>query len=788
MDALHPAAAPEEFLAHAERLRALARRLVKDDARADDLLQETWLEAQRRPRASIGNLGSWLAGVVRNLAREERRGEGRRARRETAVARGEGLPSTADVVLRIEGFRDVAREVQTLAEPYRTTIVRLYFDGLTAEELAAREGVASATIRSRHLRALQELRKRLDDRPGGRAAWVALLLPELGERARSAPSTALPWVLGALVLVSTALLVWQPWTPAATPSGAMESARAAAGEHAPRAASATEPAPQRSVAATTELAPTFPLDLVLVDARTRAPLPAFALVATDDAGGSERLVSDEHGRVRGARAFAPGELALRLLDEPRLAAWRERRLPDRNLAWIVPWTHARAKTPLELPLDVGPTFELALTGAAPADVEALVCRLVASSPDAAVRESRAPVRNGPRGAWVRFASEARALAGPAPWRFEARTEFAVATTSVDALDGGGRLELAFEPRGVLVVELVDEDGAHVAGRVDLSGASASDLAEPAWSAPGVARFSGLAPGAWSVLAREFVHADARAEVEVVPGEVRALRIVLARRPSAGDVAGEVRFEARYDAHVVVELARRDAPELVRRVELEADSERATNFPFAFRGLPDGEYVVRASAPGLHRWRENDVVARPGATGLVLGAGAPAPSRPLVLRAFDAESGAPLEHFQARVDVDPITPGNRRTTRKSSILVGGVPIGAHVEWTIVAEGYVPALGDERAFEDEGDHGVVRARLQRGFGRRVLVLDARGAPLAHARVTAEPDLAAETDAEGVAWFRGAAVPRTIVLEHGATRVERDVRGLESDGLATWTARLP
>ncbi|MBK7877091.1 MAG: hypothetical protein IPJ77_15315 [Planctomycetes bacterium] len=126
MDAQNPAATPEEFLAHAERLRALARRLVKDNASADDLVQETWLEAQRRPHSSIGNLGSWLAGVLRNLAREERRGSGRRARRETDAARADELPSTADVVLRIEGFRDVAREVQSLAEPYRTTIVRLY--------------------------------------------------------------------------------------------------------------------------------------------------------------------------------------------------------------------------------------------------------------------------------------------------------------------------------------------------------------------------------------------------------------------------------------------------------------------------------------------------------------------------------------------------------------------------------------------------------------------------------------------------------------------------------------
>lgn len=791
MDAEAHPASPEEFLAHAERLRALARRLVHDDARADDLVQEAWLEAQRRPRASIGNLGSWLAGVLRNLAREERRGSARRTRREGASARQEALPSTADVVERIEGFRDVAREVQTLAEPYRTTIVRLYFDGLTAEELAAREGVPSATIRSRHLRALQELRRRLDERPGGRAAWVALLLPELGEHTPATSLRLLPWFLGVLLVALGAFVAWKTTLQSPTAPDVDLATRAQSTRpDAPRADTPPADEPRDRSAATTEDG-AFPVDLVLVDARTRAPVADFALVVSDDAGAREELVSDELGRVRGAHAFAPGELALRLVDEPRLAAWRERRMADRNLPWIVNESHARGAGPRELALDVGPTFELGLSGAVPPDFDALVARLFASSPDAPVPESRAPIRRGPRGAWVRFSNEARALAGPAPWRFELQSDFAGASVDVASLEGGARLALVFEPRAALDVELVDEDGAPLFASVESVDAH-GDRRALALTARGRGSIGGLAVGPCTLVARELAHAPARATLDLVAGQCARTRLVLARRAVAGSIAGELRVDGRLVQSASIVLAPRDAPELARRVEFTTDASGAKErVPFAFDGLPDGEYVLRARVPGVHRWSANGLVVRPGASGLLLLADAASPARDLVLRAFDAETGAPIVHVQARVDVDANLPtgtlGDPRSTRRSAILVARVPLGAAIAWTIASEGYVPAFGDERAFEDEGDHRVVRAKLARGFGRRVVVLDTEGHPVARARVAATAQGAAETDAGGVAWITAPATPRTLTIEHAGLRREVDVRTLESDGLATWTVRL-
>src|SRR5262249_58694164 len=76
---------PEELLGHAAWLRRLALSLVGPAGGADDLVQDTWLAALRRPPARPGPLRPWLAEVLRNLVRMRRRASAVRAEH-----RGEG--------------------------------------------------------------------------------------------------------------------------------------------------------------------------------------------------------------------------------------------------------------------------------------------------------------------------------------------------------------------------------------------------------------------------------------------------------------------------------------------------------------------------------------------------------------------------------------------------------------------------------------------------------------------------------------------------------------------------
>lgn len=192
----------EELLAHGGWLRSLAAKLVRDEARADDLVQEAWLAVLERPGPSPRHLRRWLGGVLRNKSRLEQRGEERRRARERRAATTEvAAPSAADLVEAAERQRLLAGAVLELEEPFRSTLLQRYFGGLSSRTIARREGVPEATVRSRLKRALDRLRAELDDRHGGdRRAWCLSLL----SLARTAP-TSLP--AGAFVALSAASLL-----------------------------------------------------------------------------------------------------------------------------------------------------------------------------------------------------------------------------------------------------------------------------------------------------------------------------------------------------------------------------------------------------------------------------------------------------------------------------------------------------------------------------------------------------------------------------------------------------
>lgn len=169
---------PEQLLVHAPFVRALARALVRDDAAADDLAQESLLAALTRP-PHHGSLRAWLVGVVRNLARRTKRGDERRRARESTVALNPPPPPSTprETAERLELFGRLVAAVQRLDEPYRATIVRRFFDGASAQEIASEQAIPVDTVRTRIRRGLERLRVLLDESAGGRAAWSALLAP-----------------------------------------------------------------------------------------------------------------------------------------------------------------------------------------------------------------------------------------------------------------------------------------------------------------------------------------------------------------------------------------------------------------------------------------------------------------------------------------------------------------------------------------------------------------------------------------------------------------------------------
>ncbi|MBI4601811.1 MAG: sigma-70 family RNA polymerase sigma factor [Planctomycetes bacterium] len=177
----------DQLLQHSAWLQALARRLVSDDARAEDLVQETYLAAAQRPPRRAPR--AWLRAVAGNLARRLYRDDIRRRRREEVAARPEAVHATAEeLVERVEVQRRIVDAVLGLEEPQRSAILLRFYEGLSAAEIARRQGAPVTTVRSRLQSAMETLRGRLDRlHAGDRRAWLAILAPLA---AASAPLSA----------------------------------------------------------------------------------------------------------------------------------------------------------------------------------------------------------------------------------------------------------------------------------------------------------------------------------------------------------------------------------------------------------------------------------------------------------------------------------------------------------------------------------------------------------------------------------------------------------------------
>ena len=156
-------------------MRRLAQALLKDAAIADDVAQDAWLAAAGKAPVDRP-VRPWLSRVVRNVVRMRARSARRRAAYEAAVDLGADVPQPDAIVARIEAQRLLAGEVLALDEPYRSTVLLHYFEGLTSAEIARRLGIPGVTVRRRLQIALDRLRAQLDQGHGNdRKAWIASL-------------------------------------------------------------------------------------------------------------------------------------------------------------------------------------------------------------------------------------------------------------------------------------------------------------------------------------------------------------------------------------------------------------------------------------------------------------------------------------------------------------------------------------------------------------------------------------------------------------------------------------
>lgn len=150
--------------AHGTALHRYVARMTDDDARAQDVVQETLLRAWSHPEVlerPEGSVRAWLFTVARRLVVDDLR----RAhhRRELASAR---LPEhgEADATQAVLDGWLVADALVALSPEHRAVVVGAYYRGRSVAEMAAEQGVPPGTVKSRMHYALRALRLALQEK------------------------------------------------------------------------------------------------------------------------------------------------------------------------------------------------------------------------------------------------------------------------------------------------------------------------------------------------------------------------------------------------------------------------------------------------------------------------------------------------------------------------------------------------------------------------------------------------------------------------------------------------
>jgi RNA polymerase sigma factor (sigma-70 family) len=207
-----PPNSTDAVLENLDWVRNLARALLKDEAAAEDLVQDTWL----RVRSSTASRGAppsgaagrrWLGRVMRNLAMEQWRSGSRRQRRERAAARPEAAPTDAELDEASEVRQRLALWVSELPQPYRRVALLRWMEGMTAAEIAKGEDRPIATVRSQLARARSLLRERAKREERGGAAALLAVAAGFPRESFTAAAAATPIPLAGWILMKATVVV-----------------------------------------------------------------------------------------------------------------------------------------------------------------------------------------------------------------------------------------------------------------------------------------------------------------------------------------------------------------------------------------------------------------------------------------------------------------------------------------------------------------------------------------------------------------------------------------------------
>jgi RNA polymerase sigma-70 factor (ECF subfamily) len=161
---------------HNQSLYRAARSILKDDAEAEDVVQDTYVHAYQGMGSFRGDakLSTWLTRIAVN----EALGRARKRRRRAEIINLTDLPEQSDkaaessmdqispeqpesAALRSEVRRLIEGKIDDLPDAFRSVFVLRALEEMSVEEAADCLGIPPATVRTRYFRAKGLLREAL---------------------------------------------------------------------------------------------------------------------------------------------------------------------------------------------------------------------------------------------------------------------------------------------------------------------------------------------------------------------------------------------------------------------------------------------------------------------------------------------------------------------------------------------------------------------------------------------------------------------------------------------------
>lgn len=159
-----PSALEEAYRSFAPRAKGVALRVLRDDARAEDAVQEAFLTLWRHRHglvARTAGIGPWLYTVVRNAALAMLRSDTRRTAREERAVEPQTAPDPFDAVAARAAGQDVRAALTMLPPEQREVIASAYFGAMTLPQIAERTGAPLGTVKRRAQLGLSKLARAL---------------------------------------------------------------------------------------------------------------------------------------------------------------------------------------------------------------------------------------------------------------------------------------------------------------------------------------------------------------------------------------------------------------------------------------------------------------------------------------------------------------------------------------------------------------------------------------------------------------------------------------------------